>query len=294
MFGNGFTTGQITYLPGTPIAVYSITMILGIFAAIITVMYFWKREKYSFEILLKIILITIPSAIIGARLFFIFERLIYNPGNPFPGSNWWAIWDGGLSIQGGVIVPLILNLIYLSTKRSVIDIKMAFGIILPTVLIGQVIGRWGNFANHEVYGNPTSYESIAWLGPNIAYNMFIDGAYRQPLFLYESLANLVGYILIVWVILNLGLLKPGSTGALYLLWYGIVRTAMEPLREEQYLYYSIMSIISIVAGILFLAFFEITGRKDYIIEKVGLIKFYKNKRINYNLVTTISTRWINE
>lgn len=292
--GQGFKSGHPTWLIPNVLSLYPFCIMLGMVAAIISIAYFWRKEKYQIELLLKLIIITIPSAIVGARLFYIFERLIANPANPFPGSSWYAVWEGGLSIQGGVIVPFIIDVLYLRSKKSIVDVRKAIGIILPAVLLGQAIGRWGNFANHEVYGMETSYESVSWLGDTIATNMYINGAYRQPLFLYESLTSIIGYVVIVWIVLDKNLLKPGSTGALYLLWYGLVRVAMEPLRVESYLYYTILAIISIIVGALLLAYFEITGRKIYNITRVYKTKFYVRKTSQFVVPTAVSTRWINE
>lgn len=299
-----FTTGTPTYLFGH-FSAYPFAILIGILSSILTICFFWHREKYSWDILLKLILITIPSSIIGARLFFIFERLIYDPQSI--ASSWWKIWEGGLSIHGGVLVPLILDLIYLRFKRDVVDLYKVFGMIMPAILIGQAIGRWGNFANHEVYGKTTSYEALKWLGDGIALNMNIDGSYRVPLFLIESFASFLGYILIVWVILLFGWTKPGTTGGIYLLYYGVVRTAMEPLREEAYLFYTLLSIASIIVGIILIVWFEWKGITKYNkvvvwdIKEIDMKKFkinpsmvmYVNKNSKYIQVTT-SKRWINE
>lgn len=288
-----FKTGTSTYLFGI-FSLYPFAILLGMIASIFTVAFFWKKEKYPWDVLLTLIIITIPSSILGARLFYIFERLIYEPSDPFPGSSWYAIWEGGLSIQGGVLLPTLLNLWYLSGKRKVIEIRKVFGIILPTVLIGQAIGRWGNFANHEVYGKPVSYAAVAWLGDAIAYNMAIDGQYRVPLFFYESMVNLLGYILIVWVVLSLNLTKPGTTGALYLIWYGLLRLIMEPFREESYVYYFVLSVISLIFGIFLAIYFEWTGIAKY--EKIKVSKFsfsYKDLKVKY-VTVNLNTRWINE
>lgn len=292
------------YVQGVPLdsflPLYPFCIIIGILLSILTVAYFWWKEKYPMDILLKIIIITIPTSILGARLFYIFERLIYNPTDPFPGSAWYAIWEGGLSIQGGVVVPTILNLLFIRKHKDVIDIRKAFGIILPTVLIGQAVGRWGNFANHEVYGKIVQEWEVSWLGPFISSNMFIaDSAgatpeFRTPLFLYESISSLVGYILIVWVILNFGLTKPGTPGALYLIWYGITRVAMEPLREESYAYYTIIAVISIILGLILLFYFYKKSFKLYNIEIVGRTKLYILKTQQKAQLVTISKRWINE
>lgn len=246
---------------------YSMTMMLGMLAAIVAIVVFWRREKYSFDILLVMVIITIPSSLFGARLWFVVERLIYNPSNPFPGSAWYAAWDGGLSIQGGVMLAVSLNMWYAWTKRYEIDVRKAISIIIPNVLIGQVIGRFGNFANHEIYGSiDWTGSSSRWLGDVFAGNMFLTdynstklgiiGAFRHPLFLYEAGLNLLGWIILVGVINGMWLLKPGSTGALYFVWYGFVRMIMEPYRTEAYSIYQITSTIFIVFGIIAFVIFE--------------------------------------
>jgi len=291
------------YVEGVPInsffPVYPFTIIVGIFLAIITVAYFWRKEKYPIELLLKIIIITIPTAILGARLFFIFERLIYNPQNPFPNSAWYAIWNGGLSIQGGVIVPTILNLLFIRKHKDILDIRKCFGMILPTVLIGQAIGRWGNFANHEVFGRVAEEWEVAWLGPIISSHMYISISggspeFRIPLFFYESISSLIGYVLIVWVILNFNLTKPGVPGALYLIWYGITRVAMEPLREESYLFYTLLSVLSIITGVLLVVYFYKKSFSLYNIEILGKSKHYVLKTQQKRVLVVSGTKWINE
>lgn len=289
----GFREGEPTFLFGT-FSLYPFAIFLGILAAIFTIAYFWWRKNYQWDILLTLIIITIPSSIIGARLLYVAERLLYNWDDPFPGSSWYAVWEGGLSIQGGVILAATLDLIYLSFKKEVVDRRDVFGIILPTVLIGQAIGRWGNFANHEVFGKIIDGNDLNWLGETIKYNMLIDGAYRVPLFFYESLVNLVGYLVIVWVVLNLNLTKPGTPGALYLLWYGITRVAMEPLREESYLFYTLIAVFSIVLGLALLVWFEWSGLAIYEKTKVSQWSFhYTNKRIKPTPIN-LHSRWINE
>lgn len=272
--------------------VYPFTMLLGIIASVISVFYFWKKNKFPTDIFLVIVIITIPSAIIGARLFWIIETAI----NGESLERWYAIWDGGLSIQGGVFLPTVIDLLYLRRKRNVVDIRKAFGLILPNVLLGQAIGRWGNFTNHELYGATTSYDSIKWLGQGISLNMYIDGQFRVPLFLIESLTSFIGYFVIVWWLLNFQITKPGTTGGIYLVYYGLVRIIMEPLRTStdfEY-WYLILAIIFLVLGIILILYFEITGRKIY--------KKYRYKKYSYYYYNTkvqimpvnVSSKWINE
>ncbi|WP_027334055.1 prolipoprotein diacylglyceryl transferase [Mycoplasma elephantis] len=245
---------------------YSLTMMLGIIASILTIAYFWKREKYSWEIFLTMVIITIPSAFIGARLWFVTEKLIYYR-DTFNFSRWYAIWDGGLAIQGGVMMAFITNAIYLSTKTYEVDIIKIFTFIFPAVLIGQVIGRFGNYANHEIYGGiDWTGRSALWMGYGPGSNMFlsdhltndlnINGAFRHPLFIYEAGLNLIGYIILVWLCNGMNLLKPGSTGSLYFVWYGVVRMIMEPYRIHAYGIYQITSALFLVLGMIGFVTFE--------------------------------------
>ena len=256
---------------------YALTMTFGIIFSILSIIFFWLRRKYSFEVLELLIIIVVPSAIIGARIWYV----LGNISDPNVRANWYAIWQGGLAIQGAVTFGTLSGLIVLYFNRHNIDWMDALGIIMPNVLIGQVIGRWGNFANHEVFGLITSRESVSWLGSWIADNMYINAngvsAYRVPLFFYESMTSLVGYILIVWVI-QLFIpqkVKPGTPAALYLLWYGIVRISMEPLRDPSDImkwgsmsvsvFYSALYIIAGIGLLLWFQFF--TKRYIYIKER---------------------------
>ncbi|KKB26758.1 Prolipoprotein diacylglyceryl transferase [Mycoplasmopsis meleagridis] len=264
---------------------YSLTLFFGIIASILTITIFWKRQKYPFEHLMILILITIPSALIGARLWDLVEEAIYKR-DTFDFSRWYAIWEGGLSIQGGVVLAFLFDFMYVYSKRDVLDIRKVSSIIIPTVLIGQVIGRWGNYANHELYGKiDWDGSSVLIFGKSFASNMFISdslsnsynqiGLYRYPLFLYESLANLVGYILIVWVIGWFGLVKPGINAGIYFIWYGLVRLAMEPLRQNAYDIYIVAAVLFILAGAIAVIYFQWFSRVHYIKYKVRGKKLYR-------------------
>ncbi|EFF41659.1 prolipoprotein diacylglyceryl transferase [Mycoplasmopsis alligatoris] len=254
---------------------YSLMIMMGILASILTITFFWTREKYKSEVFLTLILITVPMSIFGSRLGYVIEELIYSP-NPFAGSAWYAAWDGGLSIQGGIILAATCDLIYVYFNRHIVDVRKCISYIIPTILIGQFVGRWGNYANHEVYGKIdwTGNSSLIF-GKSFAQNMFIidsfseqllgknQGAFRYPLFLYEGLANLVGYILIVWIFNLFGIFKPGSTSGFYFIWYGLVRLAMEPLRQESFAIYSITALLFIILGTIIFIYYEFWCRVEY-------------------------------
>ncbi|WP_341517553.1 prolipoprotein diacylglyceryl transferase [Mesomycoplasma ovipneumoniae] len=256
-----FKEGEAFWLIQDWIPIYALTVVLGMVASIITIYFFWKREGYKFDHLAALIFITIPISIVGARFGYILERLVV--GDLTSLQQWWNIRQGGLSIQWGVIFPTVANLIYAYRKRASFDWRKGFSFILPAVLIGQFLGRWGNFTNHEVYGflDPEG-KTVNWLGDFIRKNMFIadkhapNGQLRVPLFFYESLTSLFGYLVIVWVLNLFSWLKPGSTGALYILYYGIVRASMEFLRQESYVYYFVIAILMIILGILLFIRFQ--------------------------------------
>ncbi|PAK21781.1 prolipoprotein diacylglyceryl transferase [Mycoplasmopsis agassizii] len=292
-----FREGTATYLfsiGSWDFPIYTFTMLVGILTAIVTIAFFWYRQRYAMEELAVLVLITIPMSIIGARLWYIFERLIYNSANPFPNSAWYAVWEGGLSIQGGVILPTIANLIYIFFKRNKIDYRLAISFILPAVLIGQAIGRFGNFANHEVYGR-IDYDgshTLIW-GETFARQMYIynatdpisSAALRIPLFLYEAIFSLAGYVVLVWIFNFFGLFRPGTVGGMYLFYYGVVRFIMEPLREESYDYYTIIAYIFVFFGALMVWYFEIFSTHRYV--RVRL-----KYRFDYALVYRSSLSWM--
>ena len=282
MADNGTVHNALTaiffHIGSWPIRTYSVCIMLGMIASIASIWYFWKREKYSAETLLLLIIIVIPSSILGARIWYIM-------GRPASDTNpWYAFWDGGLAIQGAVIFAAIGGTIMAAFHRDSMDMRKAISFIVPNVLIGQVIGRWGNFANHEVFGHVTSYSHVSWLGNWIAQNMFfhatgdypglVDG-YYIPLFLYESVINLFGWILLVWVLqtkTRRKWFKPGTVGAFYLVWYGIVRVIMEPLRNpSDILHWNIFgyhieasvatAIIYLIVGIVGAACFQFIPNK---------------------------------
>lgn len=253
---------------------YSLTLFLGILAAILTIAIFWKRQNYKFEYLMMLVFITIPTSLIGSRLWDLVEEFLYKR-DTFDFSRWYAIWEGGLSIQGGVVAAFIADFFYVYAKRDVLDMRKVASIIIPTVLIGQVIGRWGNYANHELYGKVDwDGSSVLIFGKTFASNMFISdsvsqsynqiGLYRYPLFLYESLINLIGYLVIVWVINLFGLFKPGASAGAYFIWYGFVRLAMEPLRQNAYALYSVAAIAFVFAGTIAFIYFQFFCKIHYI------------------------------
>lgn len=277
-------------------SLYPIMMMTGILLAFLTICYFWKRQKYPWEILQVIIIIGIPTAIFGARLWFV----MFNP------KEWSQFfYFSGLAIQGGVIFGSAAVFPYLYSKRHVVDIRTTIGIILPSIFIGQVIGRIGNFTNHEVYGQVVDGNSLNWLDwIGIKGHMFIRDSissppsYRAPFFLYEMFGTLSGYILVVWIILYRNLVRPGVTAGLYILIYGIIRTLMEPLRDPVDIIAvgniqvsTITSILMILFGLFLVIWWQFFTRPFYpFIKRLFASSFLKKIHHEYVLITPIKPR----
>ena len=173
--------------------------------------------------------------ILGARLWYciVLEPEFYFGGNVPPLYFLYGIVDGGLAVQGGALLGIIAGVTFMLLFRKYIDVRFMMDVAIPTILLAQAIGRIGNFFNQEVYGAVTSYENLWYLPTIIRKNMYIGGNYRVPLFFIEAVMNIGGYFLIRYLLgkvakFHIGL---GYQASSYLVWYGIVRVVLEPLRE---------------------------------------------------------------
>lgn len=190
--------------------------------------------------------------IIGARIWYcIFTYPEYYANDPL---GVFKIYEGGLAIQGGVIVALIYSIYFMKKHR--VPFLVVGDAIMPTVLIAQAIGRWGNFVNQEAYGQVITEAKInAYHLPSFIKNgMYINGYYRQPTFLYESVLNIIGFLLIVFVVSRI-FKKEGCQFYAYFIWYGITRFIVETYRSDSLMLGSIKmaqltSVVFIVLGII--------------------------------------------
>jgi phosphatidylglycerol:prolipoprotein diacylglycerol transferase len=188
----------------------------------------------------------VPLGIIGARLYYVIFYRDGNGANPyFDGQNDFreiiAIWEGGLAIYGGVLGGALGLLI--STKRKKISTRAMFDDFACGLLIGQAVGRWGNFTNREAYGAQTT---VPWrMGLVYSYKTF----YYHPTFLYESLWNVLGLILIhSWSKKHRK--YDGQMFLAYLAWYGLGRIVIEGLRTDSlYLGSTNLRVSQLLAGL---------------------------------------------
>lgn len=240
---------------------YGIIVSFTIFSVYYLAEFESRRRGIEKDTLLDFILVAIPLAFICARLYYVAFRWDNYSGNF---SEIIAIWDGGIAIYGGLIGGL-LYLIYFAKKKNIPVIKL-LDIIAPSLLLGQAMGRWGNFFNHEAYGNiVTRAELEAQFIPEfIINNMYIGGEYRQPTFLYESVWCLLA---VVVLLLIRRFLFTGEVFASYAILYGIERFFVEGMRDDS-LYIGafrisqLVSIVLITCGILYFIYNRYINKKE--------------------------------
>ena len=248
LFGDwAFTASSKALDIGNGIYWYGILIALGLVIAI-----WWcmnQKSKYGIteDDLLDSVLWGIPCAIVGARIYYVLFYLdqFKNSDGSFSFRKAIAIWDGGLAIYGAVIAVVIVGICISRHKGYKLGAMLDLAVM--GLLIGQCIGRWGNFVNGEAHGGPTT---LPW-------GMTIDGqSMVHPTFLYESLWNLAGFVLLHFYSKKRRF--KGEIALLYAAWYGAGRAWIEGLRTDSLYIGSVrvsqlLAIISCVAAIAVLA-----------------------------------------
>lgn len=225
-FPDGKTFVQIGSLS---IAWYAICIITGAIIAYKIGQYNFKKIGYDRAVLSDYFFGLMLVGIIGARIWYVIfmwnEIYVNNPIEIFMFRN------GGLAIQGGIFAGLVFSWWYF--KKHKIDFMVAADAIMPGVLIAQALGRWGNFFNQEAYGTMVSLDFLKSLHlPNfIIEGMYINGHYFHPTFLYESIANIIGFLVIYFIIRKIQT-KQGEQFFSYFIWYGFFRFFIEGLRTD--------------------------------------------------------------
>ena len=204
---------------------YALCIVTGLVLAVYLSMREAPRRKIKPDDILDFILIAFPLAIVGARIYYVAFEWGYYSQHP---AEILAVWNGGIAIYGGLLTGALILWIY-SSRRFINPLDF-LDIAAPSVMIAQSIGRWGNFVNQEAYG--AAVKSLDYLPDFIRQQMYIDGSYRQPTFLYESLWNLLGFSVILLLRRKPALLKQGQIIAFYLVWYGAGRLVIEGLRTD--------------------------------------------------------------
>lgn len=189
-----------------------------------------ERLGLKKDLMIDAVVIAIPVAIISARIYYVIFEWERYAGSSL--LNIFAIWEGGIAIHGALIGSVITAIVYARVKK--VSVWMLLDIAAPSIILGQAIGRWGNFMNQEAHGGPVSesfYNNFMQYLPEFITNqMCIGGTMYHPTFLYESTWNILGFILLL-VLRRYNPLR-GEVFMSYVIWYSVGRFFVEGLRTD--------------------------------------------------------------
>ena len=222
-----FTASSVAFhIGGKAIYWYGILIALGVVLAL----WFCMRQRTKYGIsednLLDGVLWGVPLSVIGARVYYVIFYLseFRNTDGSLDWGRVIAVWDGGLAIYGGVIVAIATC--YVLSRVRHFKLGALTDLVVMGLLIGQTVGRWGNFMNREAFGGETTLpwrmELLTKAG---------EAVDVHPTFLYESLWNVVGLLLIVFIVSKARRFD-GENTWFYFLWYGLGRFWIEGLRTD--------------------------------------------------------------
>lgn len=234
---------------------YGVIIATGIVLAFLVAQREMVKRGFHPEFLTDLLIWAVPIAILGARLYYVFSKWSYYSENP---GQILQIWEGGLAIHGALIASFITAYVF-TKKRNVSFLKLA-DVVAPSLLIGQTIGRWGNFMNQEAHGGPVSRAFLEnmYLPDWIINQMKKGDTYYHPTFLYESVWNFIG--LVIMILLRRVNLLRGEMLMFYIIWYSSGRYFIEGMRTDSlYLFgefrtAQVVSIVAVVVAIIIIVY----------------------------------------
>lgn len=244
---------------------YGIIIVCGMILACFYAFYRMKKSMgMTLDNFLDLAIFCIPCGIIGARLYYVLTSLedFHSFGEVI------AVWNGGLAIYGGIIGGFLGIFGVCAYKKY--NLLGVLDCIAPGVLIGQIIGRWGNFVNAEAYGVIGPYDFLGHtfdasaLAENNPFIMSVNGELVHPTFLYESVWNLIGFLIInaFWKRKKYN----GQVLLWYVTWYGLGRCVIEGFRGDSLYVGSLrisqlLALICFVIGVVLLAVMSVWSRR---------------------------------
>jgi phosphatidylglycerol:prolipoprotein diacylglycerol transferase len=198
---------------------YGVLIVTGMAVGVFLACRETRRQELNPDHFFNMCLAVLPAAIIGSRLYYVAFNWAYYSADPV---RIFALWEGGLAIHGGIIGGALAFIVMGIYYRF--GVWKAFDITAPSLVLGQAIGRWGNFFNQEAYGYEVSPQKIPWA-------MFIDGAYRHPTFLYESIWDVLIFAFLLWYRRRRNLVT-GDVALMYIILYSAGRLVIESFRTD--------------------------------------------------------------
>lgn len=223
-----------------------------------------KRMGIKSDFFYDLVTFGLPISIVAARIYYVgfsWDYYSQNLGDIF------KIWQGGIAIHGAIIGAGIFG--YFFCNRKKISPWLIMDIAGVSFLLAQALGRWGNFMNQEAHGGPVPGATLdaqreflqsLFLPDFIVNNMYINGTYYHPTFLYESVWNIIGFIIAVFILRKMSKLLVGEIAAFYAIWYSAGRYFVEGMRTDSLMltesirmaqFISIITIVAVLAVVIY-------------------------------------------
>jgi len=232
---------------GIPVRWYGIIISFGLLVGTLIAMREARRVGIQEEDILDLLLVAVPAAIIGARIYYVIFSWDYYKGDIIRMIN---IREGGLAIHGALIASIIVGIIFCRVKK--IKFWKLADLTAPSIILGQAIGRWGNYTNREAHGGPT----------DLPWGIMVEGQKVHPTFLYESLWDFAVFLFLLWYRKHKK--TEGEVFLLYLSLYSLGRFFIEGLRTDSLMLgkFRVAQLISVLTIIICIILIIVLRRRD--------------------------------
>lgn len=217
-----------------------------------------RKRGWSSDLLLDFILLAVPLAVIGARTYYVAFEWEYFAANP---EKIIAINQGGLAIYGAVIGGFLAAFFF--SRATKFPFLKLIDLVIPSLILGQAIGRWGNFINQEAFGALVTNPQLQFF-PLAVYIQSL-GEWHQATFFYESFCNSI--LLVVTLLISRKGVKDGTLLATYFIGYGTIRAVIEGLRTDSLYLFGSIRVSQVLSAVLVLV-----GIAMLILIKKGVLK----------------------
>lgn len=245
---------------GVAIKWYSVLILIAVIIGIKMATREAKRFEIPADFIFNLCFWAIIMGFIGARAYFVLFNFELYKDNLL---EIFKVWNGGLAIHGGILFGLIT--VWLYCKKYQARLWRITDILVVPLILGQAIGRWGNFFNGEAHGPVTTLanlQSNPLLPQFVIDGMNIDGLYYIPSFYYESLWCLLGFIVLL-IVRRLKITKVGQLTSIYVMWYSVGRFLIEAGRTDSLMWggFKVAQVVSVASFIIAMLAFMILSRK---------------------------------
>ncbi|MDL2237614.1 prolipoprotein diacylglyceryl transferase [Christensenellaceae bacterium OttesenSCG-928-K19] len=258
-------------IEGLDIAWYGIIIAAGIVIGVAVAVWQAKKRGYTSELIFDLMIVALPLAIVGARLYYVAFEWDYYSQHP---EKIIEVWNGGIAIYGAVIGAVVAALIVCKWRKF--PLGRMLDIAVPGLILGQAIGRWGNFVNQEAFGAAVTDPAMQYF-PFAVYveNVFVGGetlnGWFYATFFYESMWNLGVFVLLLWYAKRAK--HDGNVFAMYLIGYGIGRLWIEGVRIHTLTMWpggmpvsQFLSIVLIAIGVIYILVMRKRGKPNMVYE----------------------------